>query len=89
MQAAKDSLDLAGELRADGLRVDVYPVRNVKLGTQMAYASKRGIPFVAMLGDDENARGEISVKDMRSGEQRSVKREKVAAELRKSLNKSE
>jgi histidyl-tRNA synthetase len=86
MQAAKDSLSLAQELRASGLRVDVYPARNVKLGTQMAYASKRGIPFVAVIGDDERARGEVALKDLRSGEQRSVKRESVVAEIRRGIN---
>ncbi|MFN2576631.1 MAG: histidine--tRNA ligase [Pyrinomonadaceae bacterium] len=68
-EAAKDSLKLARELRNLGLRVDVYPVRNVKLATQMAYASKRGIPFVATIGEDERQRAEFSLKDMRSGEQ--------------------
>jgi histidyl-tRNA synthetase len=68
-EAAKDSLRLARELRSLGLRVDVYPVRNVKLATQMAYASKRGIPFVATIGDDERLQAEFSLKDMRSGEQ--------------------
>lgn len=85
MEAAKDSLELAQELRVAGFRVDVYPLRNVKPGTQMAYASKRGFPFVAVIGDDEKARGEVSLKDMRSGEQRSIKREELAANLRESL----
>jgi len=84
-QAAQDSLQLARALRDSGLRVDVYPVRNVKLGTQMAYASKRNIPFVALVGDDERARGEVRIKDLRNGEERSVKREVVSEELREGL----
>jgi len=37
---------------------------------------------VAILGDDKRARGEVAIKDLRSGEQRSVKHYEVAAEIR-------
>ena len=79
-----DSILLATELRREGLRVDLYPEAD-KLGKQFKYASERGIPFVTVIGADEHARGEAAIKDMRSGEQRSVKRELVAAALRKAL----
>jgi histidyl-tRNA synthetase len=81
MQAAMESLALARELRDAGLRVDVYPVRNVKPGTQIAYAAKRRIPFVAIIGDDERERGEVTIKDLRSEEPRTVKRADVVAAL--------
>jgi histidyl-tRNA synthetase len=76
-----ESIALAHELRSAGLRVDVYPEAD-KVGKQFKYASSRGIKFVAVLGDDERGRGEVAIKDMRSGEQRSVKRENVASELK-------
>jgi histidyl-tRNA synthetase len=79
-----ESIGLAKELRAQGLRVDLYPEAD-KLGKQFKYASARAIPFVAIVGDDERARGEVGIKDLFSGEQRSVKRQNVAAELRGAL----
>jgi histidyl-tRNA synthetase len=79
-----DSIALASELRAAGLRVDLYPEAD-KVGKQFKYASSRNIPFVAVIGDDERARGEVAIKDMRSGEQHTVKRLDAAAELRKAL----
>jgi histidyl-tRNA synthetase len=79
-----DSISLAAELRAAGLRVDLYPETD-RVGKQFKYASARGIPFVAIVGEDERARGEVSIKDMRSGEQRMVKREDLAATLRQFL----
>jgi histidyl-tRNA synthetase len=75
-----ESLALASELRSGGLRVDVYPEAD-KMGKQFKYASARGISFVAIVGDDERARGEVAIKDMESGEQRSVKRAEVAEAL--------
>jgi histidyl-tRNA synthetase len=79
-----ESVALADELRGIGLRVDLYPEAD-KIGRQFKYASARGIPFVAVVGDDERARGEVAIKDLRSGEQRSVKREDVTTELRRML----
>jgi len=77
-----ESLALATELRKAGLRVDVYPEAD-KMGKQFKYASARGISFVAIIGDDERARGEVAIKNMKSGEQRSVKRSDVTGELQK------
>jgi len=80
-----DSLALAHELRESGLRVDLYPEPD-KLAKQFKYASERGIPAVAVLGDDERIRGEVAIKDMRTGEQRTVKRNVVAASIPKGAN---
>jgi histidyl-tRNA synthetase len=80
-----DSLALAAELRGNGLRVDLYPEAD-KLAKQFKYASSRGIPYVAIIGDDERARGEVAIKEMLSGDQRCVKRELVAEELRKVMD---
>ena len=83
-ESLPESLRVAQELRAAGLRADLYPETD-KLGKQFKYASSRRIPFVAVVGDDERARGEVTVKDLRTGEQQSMKRETVAARLRELL----
>jgi len=77
----EESISLASELRRRGLRVDVYPEGD-KMSKQLKYASSRNIPFVAIIGEDERARGEVAIKDMLSGEQRSVRREQVASAIR-------
>jgi histidyl-tRNA synthetase len=76
-----DSIEIAAELRKCGLRVDVYPEVD-KLSKQFKYASARGIPFVVISGEDERARGEVAIKDMKSGEQKTVKREAMAEAIR-------
>jgi len=83
-ESITDSVALAAELRQAGLRVDLYPQAD-KLAKQFKYAAGRGIPLVAVLGDDEKARGEVAIKDMRLGEQRSVKSESVAEAIRATL----
>lgn len=72
-----DSVALAVSLRKSGLRVDVYPEAD-RLGKQFKYASSRSVPFVAILGDDERARGDVAVRDLRSGEQTAMPRDQVA-----------
>lgn len=81
-----EALALAGELRAAGLRVDVYPDSD-KLGRQFKYASSRGTPFVAVVGDDEQARGEVAIKDLRSGEQQSVPRAQAGGHIGSGLQR--
>jgi histidyl-tRNA synthetase len=83
-----ESLALAAELRQAGLRVDVYPEAD-KLGKQFKYASARHAPFVAILGDDERARGDVGLKDLRSGEQTSVRRGELSSTIRAKLQRIE
>ena len=72
-------LSFATELRQAGLRVELYPDAPVEDGKkvgdkQFKYASARGIPFVAVIGADELANGTVTVKNMKTGEQKSVAR---------------
>jgi len=72
-ESIAESIKLARELRDAGLRVDLYPEAD-KLGKQFKYASAIGVPFVAVIGEDERAKGEVALKNMQSGEQRTVAR---------------
>jgi len=58
----------AQEMRAQGIRCEVYP-ESAKMKKQMSYADRKGIPFVAVLGSREIERGRMALKDMRTGEQ--------------------
>jgi histidyl-tRNA synthetase len=80
------SLQLARELRSAGVSVEVYPELD-KLGKQFKYASARGIPFVTVMGADERAAGQVTIKNMVSGEQTSVSREAAANWLTTALGR--
>ena len=64
-------LGVARQLREQGLRVDVHP-GGAKLGKQLQYATELGVPFAAILGDQELQAGRIALKQLHSGEQRDV-----------------
>jgi histidyl-tRNA synthetase len=77
---AAESLHLATELRAAGLRVELYPesLRGGKdLGKSFKYADSRKARYVAVMGQDEITRSEVKIKDMTTGEQRAVPRSSV------------
>jgi histidyl-tRNA synthetase len=77
-----EALRLASELRAAGNRVDVYPEPD-KLGKQFKYAAAIGVPRVAILGSDERARGVVTIKDMKTGEQTQIPRPELPSRLRR------
>src|SRR5688500_15626048 len=79
-----ESLRLAGELRAGGLRVKVYPdpLRGGKdLGKAFKYADTRRVRFVVVLGQDELSRGEVKIKNLATGQQQSLPRASVTSVL--------
>ncbi len=79
-----EAIRLAHALRAQRLRVDIYPDAD-KLGRQFKYAASLGVPFVAVLGEDERAAGRVTIKDLRSGGQTSVARDEIAATVRQGV----
>lgn len=78
------SLALAASLRAGGVRTEMYP--DLKgLGQQLSFADKRKIPLVFIIGPDEAARGEATMRDLRTKEQRVVSQIEAAALARAAL----
>jgi histidyl-tRNA synthetase len=76
----EDALRVAAELRSARLAVEVYPEPD-RLGKQFKYASARGIRFVLVMGADERAKQEVTVKNMDTGEQFVSPRATIAASL--------
>ncbi len=65
------AISLATEMRKAGLRTQIYTEAK-KFKARMAYADRMKVPFLAILGEDEVAKGMVSVKDMRSGLQEAM-----------------
>ena len=61
----------ATSLREAGIRTQLYTEQR-KFKAKMNYANKLSVPFAVLLGEDEIAAGMVSVKDMTSGEQRTL-----------------
>ncbi len=61
-------LKLLSKIRAQGISAEIYP-EAAKMKKQMSYANKKNIPFVALIGENEMKAQEISLKNMKTGEQ--------------------
>ena len=80
----EDELNFAAQcattLRAQGIRVEVYP-EAVKMKRQMAYADAKHIPYVAIIGSNELAEQKQMLKNMITGEQQLVSLQQLSEML--------
>lgn len=79
-----DSFELAAELRTAGLNVVCYP-EPAKLPKQFKFADRVGMRAVLVLGPDEAAMGKVTVKDLVTGIQETVVREKATDTVKRVL----
>ncbi|MEI8394606.1 MAG: histidine--tRNA ligase [Rhodospirillaceae bacterium] len=75
-----DYFAIAATLRAAGINTEVQ-IEGGKIGKQMKYADRAGIPVVLLMGSDEKARGTVTLKHLASGTQREVPLSEVAAAI--------
>ena len=73
---AARSLQIIGELRKAGISAELFP-SNDKIKKQMGYANNKAIPFVAIIGEQEMTDGTIALKNMTTGEQKTVNAEEL------------
>lgn len=77
----KYCLPLLKQLRTHGINAEIYPEAS-KMKKQMTYADKKGIPFVALIGENEMQEDIVSLKNMATGEQVNVKTGELAEKLK-------
>ena len=78
--AEEAAIGVAAQLRRAGVACEMAFKGNMKRRMQKADAS--GARYAIILGEDELARGEAAVKDLRTGEQRSVPMDGLAEAVR-------
>ena len=67
----KHSIRLASQLRNAGIETEIYP-EAIALKKQFAYADKKNIPFVAILGENEIKENKITLKELKTGVQETI-----------------
>lgn len=75
------SIKVANSLRESGINSEVYLEPGAKLDRQLKYADRKGIPYAAILGPEEVAAGTVTIKDLRSGSQKTVTADKLLDEI--------
>ena len=71
------TIPVAASLRRAGIACEIYP-DNTKLTKQFEYADRKGIPYLAIVGDQEVTDGTVTLKNLATGEQRSIAKDGLA-----------
>ena len=75
------SIETANMLRIAGIKTICFP-EAVKLPRQFKYADRMGIRVVVVIGPDEAASGNVTLKDLGKGEQKTVDLDTLVQEIR-------
>tara|TARA_B100000900_G_scaffold263923_1_gene225149 strand:+ start:99 stop:1460 length:1362 start_codon:yes stop_codon:yes gene_type:complete len=70
-QEAAYCMKLLKKLRDLGVNAEIYPTA-AKMKKQMNYADKKNVKYVVLVGEDEMATGNLTVKNMSEGTQQSL-----------------
>lgn len=73
-------LPLVAKAREAGIRTEMYPEK-AKMKKQMSYADAKHIAYVAMAGENEIENGQITLKNMITGEQKLMSPEELIATI--------
>lgn len=76
------ALPLLQQLRNQGINAELYP-SGAKIKKQLDYANNKHIPYVVVIGSDEMESGQLTLKNMQSGEQQKLTADAIVAEITK------
>lgn len=76
----KYAVELASRLRRGGIYCDIEVMRD-KFRKKMAYASELGVGLVAIIGKEEAEKGQVTLKDMETGDQKTFYIKNLIEEL--------
>jgi len=78
----KYAIGIAARLRSQGIRADVDLMRRT-MSKNLKYASATGARFAVIVGEEEMAKRSVTVRDMKSGEQRLVLADELGVAIKK------
>ena len=76
------ALEVATKTRDEGINTDVY-LENKKIKAKFKYADRLKIPYVAVIGEEEEKNGTVTLKNMATGEQEEMSIENMVEILKK------
>lgn len=81
------AIGVSTTLRCAGIRTQIY-LENKKFKHKIGYADKLGIPYAVFIGEDEIAAGQLTVKDMSTGNQSTGTPEELIPRMKEALAKN-
>ena len=80
-KSERQVLPLVSQVRQAGIAAELYP-EPVKLKKQFTYADKKNIPYAVVIGSEELAKGQYSLKNLRTGEQETLPLDAIIDRIR-------
>jgi histidyl-tRNA synthetase len=81
-EVTKEALVVAKNIREQGLNVDMELRSGIKVGNSIKHAVSQGIPYVALVGENEIQDNSVTIKNLSNGSQKTV----PLSQLKYSLN---
>ena len=75
------SFEVASVVRAKGINTEMFLDENVSLEKQLKYADQKGIPCVLIIGPDEALKNLVTLRNMKTGEQKTIPQTQIITEL--------
>ncbi len=72
INTAKECLKIARSLRNQGLNIDME-LKGKRMGQAITYAVSLGIPYVGIIGEDELKEDSITIKNLKTREQKKIR----------------
>ncbi|MDO8429512.1 MAG: histidine--tRNA ligase [Candidatus Daviesbacteria bacterium] len=76
------SLEICSKLRSSNISCEVWIDSTSKLDKQLKYADQKGIPYVAIIGPDEEEKKQITLKNLDNKTQESLTLDEAISKLR-------
>jgi histidyl-tRNA synthetase len=80
------AMEVAGDLRRTGLRVDLYPDVAKKMDKVFKHVDQRRARFIAILGEDEVAAGTVTVRHVATKAKETLPRTEVVSFIQRTVN---
>lgn len=71
------SLEIVSKLRNNGVNAEIFLNENASLDKQLKYTDQKGIPYAIILGPNEAEKNEVTIRNMKTREQKTVSLENL------------
>ncbi len=81
MELGRNSIEIADLLRKNGINAELWLDSDSKMEKQLKYADKKQIPYVIIIGEKEASKNLITLRNMKTREQKTISLKEVIAKL--------
>lgn len=79
-ESQRYGMKVLSKLRQAGIKSEIYPDKS-KVKKQFTYADKKGMTYTVVIGSNEIATGELTLRDMQSGQEDKLSLDQIISKL--------